>query len=179
DGIELRNGRLRAQLSGQRLTVSEFLLHGSEEGGAGGGTLLAHGEGTWTPQGPVFEAHAQLSQLRASIRSDRQLTVSGGVDARVDRGGTTVTGQLRVDRARITIPDETPPRLGDDVVVRNAPPGLAATEAERGLRPASSTGAGSTLTMQIGFDLGDDFRVGGRGLDTRLPGSVQIEGTAT
>jgi translocation and assembly module TamB len=174
DGIELRNGRLRAQLAGQRLVVSEFLLHGSEEGGVGGGTLLAYGEGSWTPQGPSFQAQAQLSQLRASIRSDRQLTVSGQVVARVDPGGTSLTGELQVDRARIQVPEQSPPRLGDDVVVRNAA-GLAATETERKKRPPASEG-GRALTLRIAFDLGPDFRVAGRGIDTRLAGSVQIQG---
>jgi translocation and assembly module TamB len=176
DGIELRNGRLRAQLSGQRLVVNEFLLRGSEEGGAGGGTVVATGEGRWTPQGPAFQAHAVLSQLRASIRSDRQLTISGPVDARMDGTSTTVTGELRVDRARIQIPNESPPKLGDDVVVRNAP-GVAATEAERQARPAASTAPGRrALTLRVGFDLGDDFRVSGRGVDTRLAGTLQVEG---
>lgn len=175
DGIELRNGRLRAQLAGQKLLVREFLLRGSDAGGSGG-TLLAYGEGAWTRQGPTFEAHAQLSQLRASIRSDRQLTVSGPVAARMDRSGTSVTGDLTVDRARIQVPDESPPRLGDDVVVRNAP-GVAATEAERKLRPAPSQGGG-TVTLRIGFDLGPDFRVSGRGLDTRLTGKVQVQGAS-
>jgi translocation and assembly module TamB len=175
DGIELRNGRLRAQLAGQKLVIDEFLLQGSEEGG-GGGTLVAYGEGSWTPQGTRFDAHAQLSQLRASIRSDRQLTVSGPVDARLDRSGTSITGKLRVDRARIQIPEETPPRLGQDVVVRNAP-GVAPTEAERQLRPAPSE-AGRTVTLKISFDLGNDFRVSGRGVDTRLAGSVDIQGTS-
>jgi translocation and assembly module TamB len=176
DGIELRHGRLRAQLAGQRFVVSEFMLRGSDEGGAGGGTLLAYGEGSWSSAGPALRAHAELSQLRASIRSDRQLTVSGPVDARLDGGGTTVSGELRVDRARIQIPDETPPRLGEDVVVRNAP-GVAGTEAERRQRPAASEG-GRTVTLRIGFDLGPDFRVSGRGLETRLAGSVQVQGNS-
>ncbi|MDB5897462.1 MAG: hypothetical protein JWP41_1064 [Ramlibacter sp.] len=178
DGIELRNGRLRAQLAGQRVVVSEFLLHGSEEGGGGGGSLLASGEGSWTPQGPQFQATAQLSQLRASIRSDRQLTVSGPVAARVDSSGTSVTGQLVVDRARIVIPEDTPPKLGEDVVVRNAP-GVAETQAERKLQPKptpTASSASRTTTLRISFDLGNDFRVTGRGLDTRLAGKVQIEG---
>ncbi|GAB3764103.1 hypothetical protein GCM10028796_18560 [Ramlibacter monticola] len=175
DGIELRNGRLRAQLSGQNFIVSEFLLRDREEGA--GGNLFAYGEGSWTPAGPVFEAHAQLTQLRASIRSDRQLTVSGAVDARVDRNGTTVTGQLRVDRARIQIPDETPPRLGEDVVVRNSP-GAELVGATPRLRPEASEGTGRTLTMKVSFDMGDDFRLAGRGLDTRLAGSVEIRGGA-
>lgn len=173
DGIELRGGRLRARLDGQRLVVQEFLLRGSEEGG-NGGTLAAFGEGRWTPEGPAFEATAQLTRLRASIRSDRQLTVSGPIQARMDRGGTSITGQLKVDRARIQIPDETPPRLGEDVVVRDAP-GVAATQEERKVRPAPSD-AGRTLTLRVSIDLGDDFRVSGRGLDTRLAGSVQVEG---
>ncbi len=173
DGIELRNGRLRAQLAGQRLVVQEFLLRGSEEGGSGG-TLVAFGEGRWTAEGPAFEATAQLSQLRASIRGDRQITLSGPVSARTGRGGTSVTGQLTVDRARIQIPDETPPRLGDDVVVRNAP-GVAATLDERKLRPAP-TETGRTVTLRVSIDLGRDFRVTGRGVDTRLAGSVQVQG---
>lgn len=174
DGIELRNGRLRAQLAGQRMVVNEFLLRGAEEGGASGGTLLAFGEGTWTPQGPVFQAKAQLSQLRASIRSDRQLTVSGPVSARMDRDGTVVTGELRVDRARIQIPDETPPRLGEDVIVRNAP-GVAETEQERKRRPAPADG-GRAVDLAVTIDLGPDFRVAGRGVDTRLAGEVQVRG---
>jgi translocation and assembly module TamB len=180
DGIELRNGRLRAQLAGRKLLVREFLLRGSEVGGTGssggtGGTLVAYGEGAWTPQGPTFEAHAQLSQLRASIRSDRQLTVSGPVAARMDRSGTSVTGDLTVDRARIQVPDESRPQLGDDVVVRNAP-GVASTDAERKLPAAPSQGSGGTVTLRIGFDLGPDFQVTGRGLETRLAGKVQVQG---
>jgi translocation and assembly module TamB len=176
DGIELRNGRLRARLAGRSLVVDEFLLHGSPEAGSEGGTLLARGEGSWSPQGPVLRADAVLSQLRASVRSDRQLTVSGKVAARVDRAGTQVTGDLRVDRARIQIPDENPPRLAEDVVVRNAP-GVPATEAERRQRPPAGT-QGSKLDLRLAFDMGPDFRVTGRGVDTRLVGTVEIRATA-
>jgi translocation and assembly module TamB len=174
DGIELRNGRLRAQLAGQRLVVSEFLLHGSEEAGLDGGTLVASGEGAWLSGGPQLQVSAQLTRLRASIRSDRQLTVSGPVTARMDRAGTRVEGRLVIDRARIHIPDETAPQLGDDVLVRNAP-GLGSTEGERALRPAP-TAAGRTVTLAISFDLGPDFRVSGRGLDTRLAGALEVAG---
>jgi translocation and assembly module TamB len=157
------------------VVVSEFLLRGSEEGGGSGGTLVASGEGSWTPQGPQFQASAQLTQLRASIRSDRQLTVSGPVSARMDRSGTNVTGQLQVDRGRIQIPDESPPRLGEDVVVRNAS-GVAATEAERKApaRPEARDPA-RAMTLRVSIDLGNDFRVSGRGVDTRLAGTVDVQ----
>ena len=178
DGIELKNGRMRAELAGRRLVVSEFVLGGSEEGGVNGGTLSAKGEGQLTPQGVEFVANAQLNQLRASIRSDRQLTLSGPVQARMGPDGTSVEGKLVVDRARIQIPDETAPRLGDDVLVRNAP-GLPTTEAERRARPAqtpTSTQAARTLTLKVSIDLGNDFRVSGRGIDTRLAGTVDVTG---
>jgi translocation and assembly module TamB len=118
----------------------------------------------------------QLTQLRASIRSDRQLTLSGPVVARMDRTGTSVTGDLVIDRARIQIPEESPPRLGDDVVVRNAP-GLPATEAQRKERPPP-TEPGRAMTLRVGIDLGPDFRVSGRGVDTRLAGTVQVQGAS-
>lgn len=177
DGIELRNGLLRAQLAGRRLVVEEFRLHGSPEGGSDGGSLVAKGEAAWTPQGVVLQAEATLSQLRASIRADRQLTVSGPVAARVEGGLTTVSGNLRVDRARIVIPEETAPRLGEDVVVRNAP-GVASTEAERRQKPPPAGEARSKLDLKVGFDLGTDFRLSGRGVDTRLAGKVEVQADA-
>lgn len=172
DGVAFRNGRLRAQLAGQRVVVDEFLLHGSEEGGGDGGTLVAHGEGHWTPQGPVFTAEAVLTQLRASIRSDRQLTVSGTVQARAEQGASTVTGALKVDRARIQIPDESPPKLAEDVVVHNAP-GLGESYAER-TQAASTLAQPMRVTLRLDFDLGTDFGLKGRGVDTRLAGQVEI-----
>ena len=177
DGIELRNGRLRAQLAGRKLVIQEFVLQGSPEGGGDGGRLVAQGEGSWTAEGPRFDVEARLQQLHASVRSDRQLTVSGTASAHMDRGGTRVTGELRVDRARIQLPDESPPRLGEDVVVRNAG-GVAPTEAERRQRPPPAGGT-PRLALQLRFDLGPDFRVAGRGLDTRLAGTVEVQGGAS
>jgi hypothetical protein len=63
------------------------------------------------------------------------------------------------------------------VVVRNST-GVPATEEERRLRPAASQAQGRTVTLRIGFDLGRDFRVTGRGVDTRLAGSVQVQGVS-
>jgi translocation and assembly module TamB len=58
--------------------------------------------------------------------------------------------------------------------VRNAP-GVAATEAERQQHARRERGR-PHVTLRIGFDLGPDFRVRGRGIDTRLAGSVQVQG---
>lgn len=174
EGVELRNGRLRAQLEGQRLRVDEFVLYGAGEGAAEG-RVLARGEGTWTAQGPQLDAVVQLARLRASIRSDRDLTVSGQVAARVNASGTDLRGRLVVDRARIVLPDESPPRLGQDVVVRRAE-GNIATPQERKQREPERPPPKRALQLAVDLDLGNDFLLQGRGLNTRLAGTLALAG---
>jgi translocation and assembly module TamB len=172
DGIELRDGRLRAALQGNRLLITEFTLHGAGEGDAGG-TLVASGEAAWVDGGPQLQATAQLTRLRASIRSDRQLTVSGNIAARMNASGANVSGRLKVDQARLVLPDENKPKLGDDVVVRNAPAGAVPKEREPAPEPATAT---RPLVVAVDLDLGDDFQVQGRGLQTRLRGTLALSG---
>jgi translocation and assembly module TamB len=172
DGIELQGGRLRARLDGQRLLIDEFMLRGA--GGAGGGTLVATGEGAWTGGGPQASLSAQLTRLRASIRSDRQLTVSGQLAARIDASGTDVSGKLRIDQAQILLPDESAPRLGDDVVVRGSSGPLTKTQA-RATEQAQAQGS-RRIRIAVDLNLGEDFRIQGRGIDTRLRGTLALTG---
>ena len=172
DGVELQGGRLRARLDGRRLVIDEFLLRGSEAAG-GGGTLVATGEGTWTADGPQARLAVRLERLRGSIRSDRQLTVSGELAASVDAAATELTGRLKVDAARILLPEEGTPQLGDDVVVRGAATRPTRTQA-RAAEPQRA--GGRRLRLDVALDLGDDFRVQGHGIDTRLAGVLAVSG---
>ncbi len=171
DGVALQDGRLRARLEGDRLVVQELLLRGA---GADGGSVVATGEGRWADGAPRLQAQARLERLRASVRSDRALTVSGQLAAALRPEATELRGQLRVDRARIVLPDETAPRLSEDVVVRNLPPGVrwdrgGGTPAERGA-PARP------LLLAVDLDFGPDFQLEGRGIRTRLAGTLQVGG---
>jgi translocation and assembly module TamB len=174
EGIELRNGRLRARLDGERLRVDEFVLHGAGEGIAEG-TVSARGEGAWTATGLRLQAEAKLTKLRASIRTDRDITVSGDLSARLDAQGVDVKGQLNVDRARIELPEELPPRLGDDVVVRQAGSRMATPE-ERKQREPDKPPPARPFNVAVNVDLGPDFQLRGRGLDTRLRGELAVTG---
>ena len=117
----------------------------------------------------------QIEQLRASTRSDREITLSGRLTTAIGPAAVVeVRGALQVDRARITLPDESAPRLGDDVVVRNLPPGVTL-----GRGPAPEAGGRSgqrPLTMDVTLDLGNDFRIQGRGIETRLAGALTVSG---
>ena len=172
DGVELQGGRLRARLEGQRLLIDEFMLQGAG-GTGGGGTLVASGEGAWTRDGPQLQLAVQITSLRASIRSDRQLTVSGQLAARVDAASAELTGTLKVDQAHIQLPDESKPGLGDDVVVRRAGAPVRKVEAQAAeqARPGARQ-----LRLAVDLDLGQNFRVQGQGVDTRLRGTLAIAG---
>jgi translocation and assembly module TamB len=172
DGIALQDGRLRARLDGRRLVIEEFVLRGA---GQGGGTLTGAGEGSWQREGVQVRVTATLDRLRASARSDRELTVSGQVVARMDAGAAELRGDLRVDRARIALPEETAPRLGEDVVVRNLPPGVVVGKEAPAARDGQKAG-GRPVTLAVNLDLGNDFRVQGRGIQTRLAGALAVTG---
>ncbi|MEJ6022212.1 translocation/assembly module TamB domain-containing protein [Ramlibacter sp. PS4R-6] len=169
DGIEMQGGKLRAHLEGRRVLLDEFLLHGS---GPNGGSLNAKGEGVWTATGPQATLTAELTKLRASIRSDRQVTVSGNVTARKDASGTVVNGKLHIDQALIVLPDQAAPKLGDDIVVRNAAAPITKKEAKAAEEAAKKPE--DKLQVAIDVDMGDDFRVQGMGVDTRLRGTVAL-----
>lgn len=175
DGIELGRGRLRATLKGERLQLDELSLQGP---GADGGTVKVTGQASWLQGGPQVSLQAQLNRLRASVRADRLLTVSGLLQAKLQglpmQRPVEVTGELRVDQARINLPDESRPQLKDDVVVRRpgqaAPAPLAATAHPVAPRPAHP----NPLGLAVRLDLGEDFGVEGLGLNAKLRGAVTV-----
>jgi translocation and assembly module TamB len=186
DGIEFGNGRLRARMQGQRLFIEEFLLQGA--GGAVGGTLSATGHAQWVPGSDSdggtlsriqIDLDAQAQALRVSARADRRLVVSGQLQARLRSNRLDVQGRLQADQALFVLPDETAPRLGDDVVIatRAAPAGA---EAATPRSPAETPGAGVPVqtTLALALALGPDFRVQGRGIVTRLAGTLQLRAAA-
>lgn len=175
DGIEFGNGRLRAKLDGTRMRINEFTLQGAGDKGTGG-LLTAQGEAGWVEGKPQVELTAKLERLRASIRTDRQLTVSGDVQASLKGKQTELTGKLLVDQARIILPDEGTPQLGDDVVVRTTSGAAVGQKA-----PAQTSGEISDkdarpVKLNVQLDLGRDFRIQGKGIDTRVRGTLALSG---
>ena len=184
DGIEFGNGRLRARLDGTRMLIDEFFLQGAGEKNAGG-TLTARGEAGWlTGQGsdevrsqPQVLLNARLERLRASLRTDRQLTVSGDLQASLIGKQATLGGKLVVDQARITLPEEGTPQLGDDVVVRTARGAAAGQKAPaQTSAPAAAESKPVAIKLAMQLDLGPDFGVQGKGIDTRLRGTLALAG---
>lgn len=175
EGIELRDGRLRASLDGQRLNITEFSLHGAPTAANtttaipsnDGGTVTATGNVRWNntaPAGIQMDIQAQAKALRVSARADRRLTVSGNLQATLAQGKLSLQGALQADQALFILPDESAPTLGSDVVVR-----------KRTSTPSiSTTQPTNTPDINVTLDLGSDFHLVGRGLDTRLTGKLVL-----
>lgn len=200
EGLDLRDGKLRATLSGDRLELTEFTLHGgpgsktriagqsgnlstrASEAASDGGTLSASGTVSWgtatpTASGIRMAMEARLRALRLLVRTDRQVTVSGALQARLEAGQITVRGDLKTDRGVIILPDETAPSLGSDVVVRSAAKEREAAKAAQAAREEARPATVQTARppdIAVSFDMGDDFAVQGRGITTRLAGKLDI-----
>lgn len=182
DGIDFSKGSLRARLDGQRLDIQEFTLQGA--GGASGGLLSIKGSVWWLPGGGPdasavkrlrMELDATAQALRVSARADRRLALSGTVSARLADARLAIRGTLKVDQALFILPEDTTPQLGSDVMVRK-PGGEAAASPPNGASPAPPAAAGARVMpdVAITLDFGPDFQVSGRGLATRLAGSLEL-----
>ncbi|KTT20554.1 translocation/assembly module TamB domain-containing protein, partial [Pseudacidovorax intermedius] len=198
EGLDLRDGRLRATLAGNRVTIDEFRLQGgtgssvripgrsgnlstaASQAAQDGGSLSMTGSLGWGPAGNdrsglSMDLRGEIRSLRALVRSDRQLTLSGQMQAGLRDGQIRVRGQLTADRAVIILPDESAPSLGSDVVVHSAVrDALARKKAEAAEASPQQATLAKPPDIQVGFDLGRDFAVQGRGITTRLEGALDI-----
>ena len=184
DGIDFSNGALRATLDGQRLNIVELRLQGAG-GASGGGQLSGSGSVLWAP--PTESASNALSRLRmeldlqaqglrVSARADRRLVVSGKLETRLADARLTVRGTLKADQALFILAQDTAPQLGDDVVVR--PTGASTASKPSGATPpTAASGVRVTPDVAITLDLGPDFQLRGRGLNTRLAGTLELRST--
>jgi translocation and assembly module TamB len=220
DGIELKNGKLRATLQGDQVRIEEFSLHGGTgpqtriAGIAGsltsaselsadsnGGVINITGTLGWGPAPGANQSNAspdirmaltaKADKLRVSVRTDRQVTISGTLDARLTNGQLRLRGGIVTDRAAIILPDSSAPTLGSDVHIHSAAIDRAAAEkaakaakkaakqAKNAAKEGGSTQMGTAKPPDIvvTFDLGPDFAVQGKGLTTRLTGKLTISST--
>jgi translocation and assembly module TamB len=185
DGIDFSQGKLNARLHGQQIDIQEFSLQGATTPAGGGGLLTLTGSVLWLPGDSEasfltrlsMALDAQAKALRLSSRSDRRVLMSGQIAARLKDARLSLRGNLSADQALITLPDDSAPQLGDDVVVRRP-----AVRTAIPTSPPRNTGAVSKTTatrlssdLLIELDLGPDFQVRGRGLETRLAGKLSLQ----
>jgi translocation and assembly module TamB len=157
-GVDLRDGVLRAHFSGDRLQLDQLEFHG------GDGLLTATGSARLQNGLPRATLELRATKLTALNRPDRQLVLSGHARAELADKVLAITTDLTADRADIALPRSSGPTLSNDVVIqgRAAPPAQSAAAMPRAVRFDGT------------FHLGTDFHLYGQGLDAMLSGSVRV-----
>ena len=202
DGVDLQDGVLRARLQGNRLDLTELRFKGGRGSNArilgysgnlttaprDGGELTGSGFVLWQPPGAdgqssglSMDLRAQATRLQVLVRADRQVSISGGLQARLEQGQFTLRGDLSADRATIILPEESAPSLDSDVVVHSAASRKAEQEAARKQQKAATQAQARAETLKlpdilVKLDLGRDFALQGYGITTRLEGALQVQG---
>ena len=201
DGIEFDHGRMQLRLAGERMVIEELTLQGPTVNRRPGGSARITGTVDWGAAGhgrPLLQAvrmslRTELQALQLSAMPERQITVSGMVTTTLADLRLTARGNLKVDRALIEIPSDSTPQLDDDVVVLPSKQHPKATLAMRkpnaeALAVANNpqvkaatarTNSSITPDILVTIDMGDDLRVRGFGLNTRLRGQLEVRNGPT
>jgi translocation and assembly module TamB len=166
-GIYLSDGQLMLNLQGTQAQLEQLTLKGGSDQG---GLLSISGQASLSGKP---EANLQIKAERFGLlnRSDRRARVTGQAQVQIKgQDSVKVEGNLTFDEGLFDVSRIDTPTVGDDVNVINRP-GQVDDSAD-----GNDTSAVSKRQwyVQLGLNLGQQLRVKGRGLDTRLSGSLRL-----
>jgi len=169
-GIDLTGGELRMSLQGSQAQLEQLTLKGA---GAQGGELQITGQASLSGQ-PQANFQIQAQRFGLLNRSDRQARLSGQAQVQLKGSDTVkVDGAMTFDKGFFDISREEAPTVGDDVNVVNRADKPDRTETTEG--PADTAGATKRQwQVNLALNLGDQLLLKGRGIDTRLSGSLKL-----
>jgi len=156
-GIDLPQGVLDSQLSGNTLTITHLAFHSE------GGTLTATGPISFSDGKPSIKVSLKAEHFPLLSRSDRKLVFSGSSEIDSQEGRAQLKGAFDIDSGNFDIGREDMPQLSDDVVITGA------------TKKASDALAAA---IDVDVKLGNDLVVKGRGLDARLAGEMHLSSEA-
>lgn len=160
-GVHVRDGEVRVRLEGERATVDRFVLRG------GDGTLTLTG-GAALGAAPRADLSVVAERFQLLSRIDRRLVTSGRATLGLARDEIVLKGRFDVDEGLFDASHADAPSLDDDVVVRSADDDAGGDET------AAAPRVQRKVDVAVDVDLGQNLRVRGRGLDTRLAGALRL-----
>jgi translocation and assembly module TamB len=153
-GLTLRDGVLAATFDEQKLVIQSLRF------ASGAGEVTGTGNATLVPGKIAARMDLKAHQLTVLARPDRLVVLSGQTALTWDQRQLRAQGRLTADRAVIELPREDTPRPSTDVVVLGAKP----------VPPKDFN-----IQADIALDLGQNFSVRGRGISTRLAGTLRAQ----
>jgi translocation and assembly module TamB len=166
-GVQLKDGVVRIALSHNLVDFQQVEFHGAS------GTLRATGRVRLDGAEPDLTASIVADKLELFAAPDRNLSLTGSASVANagSQGGMAINGKFVVDHALFDMPEQSAPKLGDDVVVVR-PDGTVAGERPRPV-PGSNKPIGPFAPRaNIDISLGENFRFRGQGADLGLTGTI-------
>ncbi|MFL9952610.1 translocation/assembly module TamB domain-containing protein [Paraburkholderia nemoris] len=167
-GVQLKDGVVRIALSQNLVDFQQVEFHGAS------GTLRATGRVRLDGAEPDLTASIVADKLELFAAPDRNLSLSGSASVANAgaEGGMAINGKFVVDHALFDMPEQSAPKLGDDVVVVR-PDGTVAGERP----PPQVAGTNKPIgpfapRANIDISLGNNFRFRGMGADLGLSGTI-------
>jgi translocation and assembly module TamB len=159
-GVALKDGHLRARLTEQAVSVSEFSFTAGEGRFVASGTLPASrdaegGRLAW-----------QADKLALFNRPDTKLTLTGAGTLSFQRGSVILAGALKADDGYFEFRPSGTDVPGDDVIVRG-----------REKRPSRDIAQRVPFNVDLDLDFGEKLRFVGEGFDTALSGKLHVRTT--
>ncbi|MFM0499261.1 translocation/assembly module TamB domain-containing protein [Paraburkholderia caffeinilytica] len=166
-GVQLKDGVVRIALSQNLVDFQQVEFHGAS------GTLKATGRVRLDGAEPDLAASIVADKLELFAAPDRNLSLSGSVSVANAgaQGGMAINGKFVVDHALFDMPEQSAPKLGDDVVVVR-PDGTVAGERQRPVAGTNKPIGPFAPRANIDISLGNSFRFRGQGADLGLTGTI-------
>ena len=161
EGVSLTDGELDARFDGSTAQLTTLVFR------AGSGELRASGDARLGEQ-PQATLTLQAKQATVLGRVDRRVVATGQARLVLDAQTTRIDGEFRADEGLVDASRSDAPALGDDVTVRRG--GAAAPDDDS----AATHRAPRAVDMRLTVNLGERFRLRGRGIDTRLTGELKL-----
>ncbi|MGD9954163.1 MAG: translocation/assembly module TamB domain-containing protein, partial [Burkholderiales bacterium] len=172
-GSEVADGTVVVALSDREARLERFTLSAPWQPSPEAARAIAAAKrpaaGTITAEGALDlgtrkgSVAFQASGYPLTRLATRFLAVSGEGRAEFDGMRTRLTGDFTADAGWFGIPASAPPSLSDDVIVERGAVAPVAKSAQR-------------LHLDLRLDLGEHLHFRGRGLVTRLAGSLRLVG---
>lgn len=164
EGVALQDGVVRVLFQGESARIETFRFSG------GDGRVELTGSARL---GAAPQAQLQVVAQRFAVltRVDRRVVVSGDASLQLQPEQVVVRGRLKADEGLIDISRADAPSLSEDVVVRRA--GDAPLD-EAAPAPRQPGPVARALDLDVVLNLGERFRLRGRGIATRLEGELRL-----
>ena len=162
-GVYLKDGRLRARLNDDELTIADLSFSAGEGRFVASGTMpsvvgsnAAAGAITWT-----------ADKFALFNRPDTQLTLSGTGTLALKNKTVTLAGAIKAERGYFELPPTRPDALGDDVVIRGRERKRTDVAAQR-----------VPFAVDVELDFGQQLTFVGQGFNSGLEGKLHVRTTA-